>query len=134
MFKAMKDHIAKELESIRQAGTWKEERVIVSPQGARIAVAGGKQVLNFCANNYLGLGNDPRVVRAARESYDKWGYGLSSVRFICGTQQLHKRARGAPQRVSRHGGHDPLLFLLRRQRRTVRDAAGRARTRSSATS
>ena len=95
MFKAMKDHIAKELESIRQAGTWKEERVIVSPQGARIAVAGGKQVLNFCANNYLGLGNDPRVVRAARESYDKWGYGLSSVRFICGTQQLHKQLEAA---------------------------------------
>ncbi len=91
----MKEHITHELESIRQAGTWKEERVIASPQGARITVAGGQQVLNFCANNYLGLGNDPRVIRAAVESYQKWGYGLSSVRFICGTQQLHKQLEAA---------------------------------------
>ena len=91
----MKDHIVHELESIRQAGTWKEERVIASPQGARITVAGGQQVLNFCANNYLGLGNDPRVIQAAAESYRKWGYGLSSVRFICGTQQLHKQLETA---------------------------------------
>jgi glycine C-acetyltransferase len=91
----MKDHIVHELESIRQAGTWKEERVIASPQGARITVAGGQEVLNFCANNYLGLGNDPRVIQAAVESYRKWGYGLSSVRFICGTQQLHKQLEAA---------------------------------------
>ena len=95
MFTSMKDHIVHELESIRQAGTWKEERVIASPQGARITVAGGQQVLNFCANNYLGLGNDPRVIQAAAESYRKWGYGLSSVRFICGTQQLHKQLETA---------------------------------------
>src|ERR1039457_3209043 len=95
LFKAMKEHITHELESIRQAGTWKEERVIASPQGARITVAGGQQVLNFCANNYLGLGNDPRVIRAAMESYQKWGSGLSSVRFICGTQQLHKQLEAA---------------------------------------
>jgi glycine C-acetyltransferase len=91
----MKEHITHELESIRQAGTWKEERVIASPQGARITVAGGQQVLNFCANNYLGLGNDPRVIQAAVESYRKWGYGLSSVRFICGTQHLHKQLEAA---------------------------------------
>jgi glycine C-acetyltransferase len=91
MYGSMKAHLAAELQQIRQAGLYKGERVLVTPQGARVAVAGGREVLNFCANNYLGLANDPRVVRAARDSYERWGYGLSSVRFICGTQQLHKR-------------------------------------------
>ena len=95
MYDSMRNVISQQLSDIRQAGTWKEERVIASPQGARITVAGGQQVLNFCANNYLGLGNDPRVIRAAVESYQKWGYGLSSVRFICGTQQLHKQLEAA---------------------------------------
>ncbi|NLW49873.1 MAG: glycine C-acetyltransferase [Candidatus Brocadiaceae bacterium] len=91
MYGSMKAHLAAELDAIREAGLSKDERVLVSPQGARVAVAGGREVLNFCANNYLGLANDPRVVRAARDSYERWGYGLSSVRFICGTQELHKR-------------------------------------------
>jgi glycine C-acetyltransferase len=95
MYKAVKQKVADLLAEIRQGGLYKEERVITSPQGARIAVAGGREVLNFCANNYLGLASDPRVIAAARESYQRWGFGLSSVRFICGTQQLHKQLEAA---------------------------------------
>ncbi len=78
------------LQSIEDDGLYKNERVITSPQSANIEVMGGQKVLNMCANNYLGLGNHPEIIKAAKESYDKWGYGLSSVRFICGTQQIHK--------------------------------------------
>jgi len=78
------------LTQIEKEGLYKNERIITSPQSANIEVAGGQKVLNMCANNYLGLGNHPEIIKAARESYDKWGYGLSSVRFICGTQQIHK--------------------------------------------
>ena len=78
------------LQSIEDEGLYKNERVITSPQSANIEVMGGQKVLNMCANNYLGLGNHPEIIKAAKESYDKWGYGLSSVRFICGTQQIHK--------------------------------------------
>ncbi len=80
------------LSEIRAAGTWKEERVIRTPQGARITVRRGEaagEVINFCANNYLGLASDPRVIRAAHEALDRWGYGMASVRFICGTQEVH---------------------------------------------
>jgi glycine C-acetyltransferase len=79
-----------ELDSIREQGLYKDERILEGPQGAEIQV-GGRTVLNFCANNYLGLASDPRVVEAARQALDKWGYGLSSVRFICGTTTLHKQ-------------------------------------------
>jgi len=78
------------LQSIEDEGLYKKERVITSPQSANIEVMGGQKVLNMCANNYLGLGNHPEIIKAAKASYDKWGYGLSSVRFICGTQQIHK--------------------------------------------
>jgi glycine C-acetyltransferase len=78
------------LQSIEDEGLYKNERVITSPQSANIEVMGGQKVLNMCANNYLGLGNHPEIIKAAKESYDNWGYGLSSVRFICGTQQIHK--------------------------------------------
>ena len=91
MFGAMKSHISDELEQIRENGLYKAERVITSPQQATITVQGGQKVLNLCANNYLGLADHPEVIRAAEESYAKWGYGLSSVRFICGTQQIHKQ-------------------------------------------
>ena len=91
MYDLLRAHLESELQQIREAGLLKAERVITTPQGPRIAVAGGSEVLNFCANNYLGLANDPRVIAAARASYDRWGYGLSSVRFICGTQELHKQ-------------------------------------------
>ena len=91
MFGTIKSHISQELNEIKQSGLYKNERIITSPQQARITITGGQKVLNFCANNYLGLADHPEIIKAARESYDKWGYGLSSVRFICGTQQIHKQ-------------------------------------------
>lgn len=91
MYNALQKHLRSELDSIRQAGLYKEERQIATPQGARIAVVDGREVLNFCANNYLGLANDPRLIETAQASLQRWGFGLSSVRFICGTQSLHKQ-------------------------------------------
>ena len=82
--------ISAELDAIREAGTWREERVITTPQYSRIDTTAKPGVVNFCANNYLGLSTHPELIKAAKESYDKWGFGLSSVRFICGTQQIHK--------------------------------------------
>ncbi|MBL9152984.1 MAG: glycine C-acetyltransferase [Verrucomicrobiales bacterium] len=90
MYASFKAHLEHHLAAARQAGLYKNERVITTPQSPHIGVAGGREVLNLCANNYLGLADDPRVVAAAREALDRWGYGLSSVRFICGTQQIHK--------------------------------------------
>ena len=90
MFGAMKTYLQQELETIQAKGLYKGERIITSPQRAMIEVKDGQQVLNLCANNYLGLANHPAIIEAARSSYDKWGYGLSSVRFICGTQLIHK--------------------------------------------
>jgi len=91
MFGTMKSHISEQLRQINEDGLYKTERIITSPQSARIAVQTGQTVVNLCANNYLGLANHPEIVQAARESYDRWGYGLSSVRFICGTQEIHKQ-------------------------------------------
>jgi glycine C-acetyltransferase len=85
------DVYLQQLEDIRKAGTWREERVITTPQMSRIDTTQNQDVLNLCANNYLGLSNDSRVIKAARDAYDTWGFGLSSVRFICGTQLIHKR-------------------------------------------
>ena len=82
--------ISAELEAIREAGTWREERIITTPQYSRIHTTAKSGVVNFCANNYLGLSTHPELIKAAKESYDNWGFGLSSVRFICGTQQIHK--------------------------------------------
>ena len=79
-----------ELAAIREAGTWKDERIITTPQQSRIDTTAAKQVVNMCANNYLGLSDHPALIEAAKASYDKWGFGLSSVRFICGTQAIHK--------------------------------------------
>ena len=78
-------------ETIEKEGLTKNEKIITTPQGAKVKLSDGKQVINMCANNYLGLGNNPDVINAAKESYDSYGYGLSSVRFICGTQELHKK-------------------------------------------
>lgn len=83
-------HLAAQIQSLHETGLYKSERVITSPQQANIRVAGGREVLNFCANNYLGLSNHPALVDAAREALPKYGYGMSSVRFICGTQDVHK--------------------------------------------
>ncbi len=85
------DIFKEQLEDIRKAGTWREERVITTPQMSRINTTQSQDVLNLCANNYLGLSNDHRVIQAARNAYDSWGFGLSSVRFICGTQLIHKQ-------------------------------------------
>ncbi len=79
-----------ELDAIREAGTWREERIITTPQYSRIDTTAKKGVVNLCANNYLGLSTHPALIEAAKESYDRWGFGLSSVRFICGTQEIHK--------------------------------------------
>lgn len=79
-----------EVEGIKEAGTYKDERIITTPQRSRIDTTKADGVINMCANNYLGLANDPRLIEAAKASYDQWGFGLSSVRFICGTQQIHK--------------------------------------------
>jgi len=90
MYDKMKQDLTNALNEIRQAGLYKNERVLTSPQGPEIQVHGSDPVINFCANNYLGLSNHPRVLAAAHKALDQWGYGLSSVRFICGTQQVHK--------------------------------------------
>ena len=105
---AFKQHITGEIAAIQAAGTYKRERVIVSPQGTAIRVGDGKQVLNFCANNYLGLAQHPDVAEAAKQAISKWGYGMASVRFICGTQELHKNLE---QKVSEFlGTEDTILY------------------------
>ena len=90
MYGEIKNFLTDEIKAIREAGLYKEERVIMTPQGAEIKVKTGEKVLNFCANNYLGLSSNPRLIEAAHKTLDEWGYGMSSVRFICGTQDIHK--------------------------------------------
>src|SRR6201985_1363943 len=90
MYNTLKPVLQQELAEIEKAGLYKRERIITSPQGADITVQGGKEVINFCANNYLGLSSNPKVIEAAKKAMDTHGYGLSSVRFICGTQDIHK--------------------------------------------
>jgi len=113
MFGSMKDALRDEIETLRSASLYKTERVIVSPQGSTIRVAGPdggepREVVNFCANNYLGLANDPRVVAAAHAALDRWGFGTSSVRFICGTFEVHKQLEA---RLSEFlGTEDTILF------------------------
>jgi glycine C-acetyltransferase len=108
VFASVQQEIKDELDEIRSAGLFKDERVIVSPQGSSIRVTDGKEVLNLCANNYLGLADDPRIVTAAKEALDRWGYGLASVRFICGTQGVHKQLE---ERISAFlGTEDTILY------------------------
>ncbi|MFC1672366.1 aminotransferase class I/II-fold pyridoxal phosphate-dependent enzyme, partial [Planctomycetota bacterium] len=95
MFGNIRKHLIEQIGEIRASGLYKNERIITSPQAAKITVEGDRQVLNMCANNYLGLASHPEVIQAARESFELWGYGLSSVRFICGTQAIHKELEGA---------------------------------------
>ncbi|HHX30989.1 MAG TPA: glycine C-acetyltransferase [Bacteroidales bacterium] len=90
MYGNIKEHLKNELKNIEEAGLYKNERIIVSPQSAKIKVETGQEVLNFCANNYLGLSDHPRLINAAKNALDNRGYGMSSVRFICGTQDYHK--------------------------------------------
>jgi glycine C-acetyltransferase len=103
----MKDFLVKELAAIEEAGLYKRERIITSEQGAEITV-NGRQVLNFCANNYLGLSSDPAVVKAAHDTLDSHGYGMSSVRFICGTQDIHKELEA--KLAAFHGTEDTILY------------------------
>ena len=107
MYGKMKEFLQKELADIREAGLYKEERIIASPQRAEIEV-GGKKVLNFCANNYLGLSDNPRLVEAAKKEMDARGYGMSSVRFICGTQDIHKELEAAIAEY--FGTEDTILY------------------------
>jgi len=108
VFSGVAQAIRDELAEIRTAGLEKAERVIVSPQGPAIGITGGQQVLNLCANNYLGLADDPRVVAAAKEALDRYGFGLASVRFICGTQDIHKQLE---RRISGFlGTQDTILY------------------------
>ena len=129
----LRDHLRTQLGQLKETGLYKRERLIQTPQGPSIRV-GGKDVVNFCANNYLGLANHPEIVRAAHDGLDHYGYGLSSVRFICGTQDLHRQLEGDDREVLRQGGRDPL------HRPASTPTAGCSRrssartTRSSATS
>jgi len=99
--------ISAELDAIREAGTWREERIITTPQYSRIDTTAKPGVVNFCANNYLGLSTHPELMQAAKDSYDKWGFGLSSVRFICGTQQIHKDLEA---KISKFVGMDDAIL------------------------
>ena len=107
MFTDTKPEIQGEIDKIRADGLFKAERIIDTPQGSRIQVGDGAEVLNFCANNYLGLADDPRIVAAAKDALDRWGYGLASVRFICGTQGVHKELE---QRISSFLGTDDTIL------------------------
>ncbi|QSE97482.1 glycine C-acetyltransferase [Fulvivirga lutea] len=104
----LKEKLTKEIEEIKEAGLYKSERVIVTPQGADIKTAQGKEVINFCANNYLGLSSHPKVIDAAKKTIDTHGYGMSSVRFICGTQDIHKELE---RKISEFlGTEDTILY------------------------
>lgn len=108
MFTSLKDKLTNELQEIKSAGLFKAERVITSPQGADISINTGEEVINFCANNYLGLSSHPKVLEAAKKAIDTHGYGLSSVRFICGTQDIHKELE---RKISEFlGTEDTILY------------------------
>ena len=107
MYGKIKDHQIKELAQIRDSGLYKDERVLAGRQGARVQLTNGRQVINLCANNYLGLSGTQDLVDASKQGLEKWGYGLSSVRFICGTQQLHKQLE---QKVSEFLGTDDTIL------------------------
>ena len=108
MYETLKPALIEELQKIKDAGLYKQERVITSPQGAEISVSTGEEVLSFCANNYLGLSSHPKVIQAAKDAVDSHGYGMSSVRFICGTQDNHKRLE---EKISKFlGTEDTILY------------------------
>jgi len=107
-YNKMKTDLQQLFSELKEQGLYKKERILTTPQGAQIGVAGGGQALNFCANNYLGLGNHPEVIKASQEIMDTWGYGLASVRFICGTQQIHKDLEEAVSKFL--GTEDTILY------------------------
>lgn len=108
MYGAIKEHLQKELAEIKEAGLYKKERIITSPQDAVITLDDGSEVINFCANNYLGLSSHPEVIKAAKDTLDSHGFGMSSVRFICGTQDIHKQLE---QKLAEfYGCEDTILY------------------------
>ena len=109
MYGKMQQHLAKELAAIEEAGLYKRERKIITPQGAQIKVSTGADVLNFCANNYLGLSDNPTVIEAAKKMMDRRGYGMSSVRFICGTQDVHRELESA---IAKYFGLDDSILYV----------------------
>lgn len=108
MYGAIKEYLQNELQQIEEQGLFKKERIIVSPQGAEITLDSGQKVLNFCANNYLGLSSHPEVVQAAKDALDSHGFGMSSVRFICGTQDIHKKLEATI--ADFYGTEDTILY------------------------
>lgn len=108
MYGSIKQELQRELKNIQEAGLFKKERIITSAQGAEIKVSTGSEVVNFCANNYLGLSSHPAVVQAAKDALDSHGYGMSSVRFICGTQDIHKELE--EKLATFHGTEDTILY------------------------
>src|ERR1700737_50109 len=108
MLDGFQNHLEQQLQSIRTQGLFKTERLLSTPQRAHIRTADGNEVLNFCANNYLGLADHPEVVEAARKALERWGFGLASVRFICGTQEIHKELEAALTRF--HQTEDTILY------------------------
>lgn len=108
MYGAIKEHLQNEIEEIKANGLYKKERIIVSPQDAVIKISTGKEVINFCANNYLGLSSHPEVIQAAKDTMDSHGFGMSSVRFICGTQDIHKELES--EIASFYGTEDTILY------------------------
>ncbi|QLE00968.1 glycine C-acetyltransferase [Galbibacter sp. BG1] len=108
MYGKIKEHLQQELEDIKEAGLYKKERIITSQQGAEITISTGEKVINFCANNYLGLSSHPEVIKAAKDTLDSHGFGMSSVRFICGTQDIHKELE---QKIADfYGTEDTILY------------------------
>lgn len=108
MLNGFESHLTEQINSIRDQGLYKRERFLSTPQRAHIATSDGREVLNLCANNYLGLADHPEVIQAAKEALDRWGFGLASVRFICGTQEIHKELEAALSRF--HGTDDTILY------------------------
>ena len=108
MYGNLKNHLEKEIKEIKEAGLYKSERIITNPQSSKIKVNTGENVLNFCANNYLGLSSHPEVIQAAKDTLDSHGFGMSSVRFICGTQDIHKELE---QKIADfYGTEDTILY------------------------
>src|SRR5688572_33364123 len=108
MYGKIKEHLQKELEEIKDNGLYKKERIITSPQDAEITISTGEKVLNFCANNYLGLSANKEVIQAAKDAMDTHGFGMSSVRFICGTQDIHKELE--KKIADFYGTEDTILY------------------------
>ena len=110
MYGKLQQHLQQELQSIEDNGLFKKERIITSAQGAEITLNTGETVLNFCANNYLGLSSHPEVIQAAKDTMDTHGFGMSSVRFICGTQDIHKELE---QKIANfYQTEDTILYAL----------------------